>query len=160
MKLSDLTLWQAAVRCAQGDWAGVSQSEEFINLRLSETYNSERVCVELSPVDRNSGHLPFAQATCQQEDLLDLIYSCFKKILLILMTYYVVRTFINIAFIFSLTSISNCYYYVPTLGTFYNPETQPDWSKLSTNQRKRWVSQDDDFSVFLTSDVRLVACKC
>jgi hypothetical protein len=34
------------------------------------------------------------------------------------MTYYVVRTFINIAFIFSLTSISNCYYYVPTLVPF------------------------------------------
>ena len=68
-EIRDLTLWQAAVRCAQGDWAAVSQSEEFVS-ETFETFNSERVHAEFSSVDRNSCHLPFARRHAQTERIL------------------------------------------------------------------------------------------
>jgi len=60
-EIRDLTLWQAAVRCAQGDWAGVSQSEEFINLRLSKPSIAKEYALSSHQSIEIPGHLSFAR---------------------------------------------------------------------------------------------------
>ena len=60
-EIRDLTLWQAAVRCAQGDWAAVSQSEEFVNLRLSKPSIAKEYTLSSHQSIEIPGHLPFAR---------------------------------------------------------------------------------------------------
>jgi hypothetical protein len=60
-EIRDLSLWQAAVRCAQGDWAGVSQSEEFINLRLSYPAIAKEYTLSSHQSIEVPGHIPFAR---------------------------------------------------------------------------------------------------